>query len=101
MVGDAGDADAQVNLGVMYAKGNGVRRDDVEAAGWFRKTATQGDPDAQFYLGALYKRGDGVPQDSARAYAWLKAAAAQGNGGATALIDQVAGRLMPPAPQSR
>jgi uncharacterized protein len=85
----------------MYAKGDGVRQDYVEAAGWFRKAAVRGDPDAQFYLGALYERGDGVPQDYVQAWAWLKAAAAQGNVRAAALIDQVAGRLMPPAPQSK
>ena len=96
-----GDADAQFHLGLMYAQGDGVQQDYVEATKWFRKAATQGHPGAQFYLGALYERGDGVPQDYARAYTWLKAAAAQGNAGATALIDQVAARLMPPAPQSK
>src|ERR1039458_6470539 len=96
-----GDAGAQFNLGLMYARGDGVRQDYVEAAGWFRKAATQGDPDAQFYLGALYERGDGVPQDYARALGWLKAAAAQGHAGADPLIDRIAARLMPPAPQSK
>ena len=27
----------------MYTKGNGVRRDDIEANSWFRKAADQGD----------------------------------------------------------
>lgn len=58
-----GDAGAQFNLGLVYAKGDGVRQDDVKAARWFRKAAVQGTPDAQFYLGARHERGDGVPQD--------------------------------------
>jgi TPR repeat protein len=34
---DQGDADAQRNLGLMYATGRGVARDDVEAWRWLRK----------------------------------------------------------------
>ena len=39
----AGDADAQFNLGVMYAQGRGVVRDDVQAIVWYRKAAGRGD----------------------------------------------------------
>jgi hypothetical protein len=91
-----GDADAQVNLGVMYAKGDGVPQNYASAVKWFRKAAVQGDPDAQFYLGVLYQRGDGVPRDSVEAYAWLSIAAAQGNARAAALRDQIAARFTPP-----
>ena len=44
---DAGDVDAQFNLGVMYAYGNGVPQDDVEATKWYRKAADQGQADAK------------------------------------------------------
>ena len=37
-----GDADAQYNLGVLYADGRGVRQDHAEAVRWYRKAAEQG-----------------------------------------------------------
>jgi TPR repeat protein len=39
---EQGDAEAQNNLGMMYANGEGVTRDDKQAAFWFRKAAEQG-----------------------------------------------------------
>ena len=37
---NAGDADAQKNLGVMHHYGDGVPQDDVEAYKWFNPLAT-------------------------------------------------------------
>ena len=37
-LGNKGNADAQNNLGVMYNNGEGVPKDAVQAAFWFRKT---------------------------------------------------------------
>ncbi len=42
-----GDAAAQYNLGVMYAGGQGVPRDNQEAAEWLRLAPEQGDAAAQ------------------------------------------------------
>ena len=39
---DQGVADAQFNLGFMYANGEGVPQDDAEAVKWYRKAAEQG-----------------------------------------------------------
>ena len=39
---EEGDADAQVNLGLMYANGEGVPQDDAEAVAWTRKAAEPG-----------------------------------------------------------
>ena len=39
---EQGNPDAQVYLALMYAKGEGLARDPVEAFGWFRKAAEQG-----------------------------------------------------------
>ncbi len=52
---EQGNAEAQLNLGVMYANSLGVPEDDAEAARWFRKAAEQGDFAA---LRALAARGD-------------------------------------------
>ena len=48
---EKGDVDAQNNLGEMYAKGQGVPLDYVEAVSWFRKAADGGYARAQFNLG--------------------------------------------------
>ena len=39
---DQGDAQAQFNLGLMYANGRGVPQDAAQALTWFRKAAAQG-----------------------------------------------------------
>ena len=39
---EQGDADAQYNLGEMYYRGKGVRRDLDQAEVWYHKSATQG-----------------------------------------------------------
>ena len=70
---EAGDADAQTNLGVMYANGDGVPEDYTEAAAWYRKAAEQGHADAQFTLGQMYFTGD----DHAEASTWYRRAAEQ------------------------
>jgi TPR repeat protein len=76
---EQGYVDAQVNLGFMYDKGEGVAQDDAQAAAWFRKAADQGDAKAQFNLGNKYRRGEGVAQDYSQAMAWYRKAADQGD----------------------
>jgi TPR repeat protein len=70
---------AQYNLGVMYANGEGVPKDEREAVRWYRKAAEQGAPSAQFNLAYLYATGRGVPKDDVQAYVWWNLAAAQGH----------------------
>ena len=76
---EQGNADAQFNLGWMYYEGEGVPKDDAEAARWFLKSAEQGIATAQFNLGEMYKEGIGVPQDDAEAAKWYRKAAEQGD----------------------
>ena len=75
---DQGHADAQHNLGWMYASGEGVPEDDAEAAGWYRLAADQGDADAQHHLGWMYANGEGVLQDNVTAHMWFNIAGANG-----------------------
>lgn len=79
---NAGDAEAQYELGNMYNYGEGVRRDYAEALIWYRKSAEQGDANSQFQLGGMYHFGHGVPQDDVQAFAWEKKAADQAHGDA-------------------
>ncbi len=75
---EQGHVDAQYNLGIMYANGEGVPQDYAEAARWYRQAAEQGHASAQHNLGAMYANGEGVPEDDIQAYAWISIASAQG-----------------------
>jgi TPR repeat protein len=44
---EAGDVDAQYNLGQMYRRGQGVPQDYAETVKWYRLAAEQGNADAQ------------------------------------------------------
>lgn len=74
-----GNAEAQNNLGFLYAKGSGVPQDNVQAAKWYERAAVQGNAEAQNRLGVMYASGKGVPQDYAKARQWYEKAAAQGD----------------------
>lgn len=71
---DAGQAEAEFDLGVMYAQGLGVLRDLNAAASWYRKAADQGNAEAEFALGQMYAHGWGVPRDTADAIRWFEMA---------------------------
>lgn len=73
-----GDAVAQEILGFMYARGEGVPRDDAAAFHWFTLAAEGGRPEAQFELGRMYRDGVGVTADGKAALFWLRRAADQG-----------------------
>jgi TPR repeat protein len=74
---ELGNADSQFSLAWRYANGEGVPKNYVEAAKWYRKAANQGHAVAQNNLGALYEDGDGVPQDYAEALKLYHKSAAQ------------------------
>ena len=76
---EQGNAEAQLNLGVMYAMGRGVPQNYQEAARWHRRAAEQGYAKAQRHLGLLYHKGIGVPQDYQEAVRWYRLAAEQGH----------------------
>ena len=79
---EKGEAEGQCNLGICYYKGEGVAKDFVQAAAWFRKSADQGFAGAQTLLGNCYFDGVGVPKDQALAVSWYRKAADQGDTGA-------------------
>ena len=111
LAADQGHLEAQYNLGLRYARGEGVLQDQVEAARWYRlaaeqghtvakallessdatgvpavarryqRAAEQGDASAQLNLGDMYAGGVGVPQDDTEAVKWYRLAAEQGDAG--------------------
>lgn len=70
-----GDAKAQHDLAILYAKGEGAAQDFSKAAYWFREAAVQNIPIAQYNLGVLYETGLGVTKDEVRALLWYHTAA--------------------------
>ena len=59
----ANSADAQFQLGLMYANGVGGPKDDFAARSWFEKAAAQGNVDALDWMGSFAANGRGGPRD--------------------------------------
>lgn len=74
-----GDAKAQLKLGIMYEKGQGVKRDYTKALYWFEQSANNKNERAQLKLGVVYKYGRGIKKDYKKALYWLEQSAKQGN----------------------
>ena len=64
---EQGDANSQYNLGLLYARGQGVPQDYKQALTWYQKAADKGYSLALFNLGTLYEQGLGVEQDGLKA----------------------------------
>ncbi len=63
----AGDAEAQNNVGEIFERGLGEEPNYEAAATWYQKAVDQGYTRAMFNLGTLYEQGQGVPADKLRA----------------------------------
>jgi len=74
---EAGDAQAQLDLGLAYDEGKGMPQNDELAANWYRKSAEQGNALAQNNLGVLYRTGRGLARDREEAARWFAKAALQ------------------------
>jgi TPR repeat protein/tRNA A-37 threonylcarbamoyl transferase component Bud32 len=77
---EAGDLDAQYELGCFYYDGNVVERDLNLALYWYAKAANEKFPDAVAWLGILYRNGEGVEQDDEKAIELFQQAAMLDNG---------------------
>jgi hypothetical protein len=76
---DNGNEFAQFDMGVLYATGQGVAKDDVEATRWFRLAAERGHREAQYNMGVALDKGRGVAADPAQAAQWYQKAADRGH----------------------
>jgi TPR repeat protein len=65
-------------LGLCYAKGEGVVKNEAEAVEWYRRAAEQNQVQAQFNLGFCYAYGHGVEKDEAEAVKWYRKVAEAG-----------------------
>jgi TPR repeat protein len=76
---DAGDPQAQVNLGYLYARGQGVAADQKEALRLYLLSADQGDGEGMNAVGYKYLFGTGIAKDAKRAVYWFCLAVSKGN----------------------
>lgn len=77
---EAGDPNAQVQLGILYASGQGgLSGGDVEATKWFKQAAEGGHPFGLFVLSIAHAGGlGGLSGDEAQALKYLRMAADKG-----------------------
>ena len=88
---DRGNAEAQYNLGWLYANGNGLNVDVPAAVEWWRKAANQNHADAQFAVGLAFTTGEGIKRDMDEAVRWYVAAARQGHLDAREILGRLIG----------
>jgi TPR repeat protein len=86
-----GESEAQYAVAMMYAAGEGVEKDQKEAASWFEKAAEEGHPHAMFKIAERYETGNGISKDPEKAMKWYRKAAETGyaKGDDKAYYDQV------------
>jgi uncharacterized protein len=75
---EQGNAVAQLKLGIIYSRGEGVPRDDAAALAWLTRAAEQGQADAQFEFGVMHRDGLGTRTDGKLAMQWFQRAAERG-----------------------
>ncbi len=80
------NAIAQKELGIMYAKGQGVKVNYKQALLLFSKSAKQGNAHAQCDLGLMYYNGYGVKKNYKQALLWFIKSAKQGNSDAQFML---------------
>jgi hypothetical protein len=90
-----GNAEAQFNLGLMYAKGLWVSQNDGEAVKWYRKAAEQGHGQARLDLGLMYYNGLGVVRNPVEGYKWAILSASQGNKQAQTIMGLMIKKMTP------
>ena len=92
----SGNAEAEELVGVMYAMGLGVPRDDRRAFEWYLRSAMKGHPGAQSGVGWYYEVGRGLPApDLVRAYAWYVLSAIGGDVDAEVSQEEVIKKMTP------
>lgn len=90
----SGNADAEELIGVMYALGLGVARDDERAFEWYLRASMKGHAGAQSGIGWYYEIGRGMPApDLVRAYLWYSLSAIGGDVDAPDSLAELAPRM--------
>lgn len=69
---EAGNREAQYNLGFIYSKGIGLEKNLKIANSWYRQSANQGHASAQMSLAIAYLGGAGVEKNTELGCQWLE-----------------------------
>lgn len=83
------NVEAQYQLGMMLAEGEGGPKDDVSARALFEKAAAQGHAGALERMGEFTRSGRGGPKDSSASRTYYEKAALLGNEDARAALKRV------------
>ena len=90
----SGNADAEELIGVMYAMGQGVEKDDQRAFEWYLRASMKGHPGAQSGIGWYYEVGRGVVGiDLIRSYMWYTLSAIGGDPDAAISLEEVVKKM--------
>ena len=90
----SGNADAEELIGVLYALGLGVPRDDIRAFDWYLRASLKGHAGAQSGLGWYYEVGRGIPApDLVRAYLWYALSSIGGDVDAPDSLEDITRRM--------
>jgi murein DD-endopeptidase MepM/ murein hydrolase activator NlpD len=76
---EAGDAEAQFRLGLLFDLGQGVPKDLATAYMWYRRAAGAGLAEAQFNVAVMQDSGLVGPRNAVEAARWYRKAAVQGH----------------------
>ncbi len=74
----SGDPRAQANIGLLYRRGYGVKKNFAKAAAWYERAAEQDYGKAQYSLGLMHSKGQGVEKSEAAAIKLYLSAAENG-----------------------
>jgi len=83
----ADDVDAQVKLGIFYARAKPPNYQ--EALKWFRQASDRGSAAGAANVGQIYAAGDGVAKDPSEAAKWYRLGADRGDGTAQTKLGQL------------
>lgn len=90
----SGNAEAEELIGVMYAMGLGVERDDIRAFDWYLRASMKGHAGAQSGVGWYYEVGRGISApDLVRAYMWYVLSAIGGDPDAAISQEEVVKKM--------
>jgi TPR repeat protein len=87
------DANTEFALGVRYALGTGVARNDKQAFRLFKRAGERGNVSAQSSLAMSYWLGRGIRQNNAEAYSWATIAYERGDPPSGELLKVLVGMM--------
>ncbi|WP_052259393.1 T9SS type A sorting domain-containing protein [Flavobacterium sp. KMS] len=83
---ELGDPVTQNNIGLMYANGLGIEKDESKGFAYIEQAAKSGNAIGQYNLGELYRKGQGCALDMDKAVEWYQKSADQKYARATYIL---------------